>query len=141
MKTTLALRIASLISMLFAAGHSAGGLQKWSPVDDNEVLTAMTAKHFPVMGVSRSYLDLFLGLGWTVSVFLVLQSVLLWQMATLARTDAARLRPMIAALMLATATTGIVSWLYIFAIPALFCAALLIALAAAYWTARDGAAA
>ena len=43
-------------------GHSLGGLQKWSPAPDNAVLKAMTDTRFEVMGVSRSYLDLFWGL-------------------------------------------------------------------------------
>jgi hypothetical protein len=139
MTTRLMLRLASLISLLFAAGHSAGGLQKWSPTPANDVLTAMTDRHFDMMGMSRSYLDLYLGLGWSISVFLLLQAVLLWQMATLARTNAAQLRPMIGAFMVATAASGILAWLYIFAVPALFCGALLIALAAAYWTAARAA--
>lgn len=136
MTTTLLLRISALISLLFAAGHSAGGLQKWSPTPDNPVLTAMTDVRFDMMGMSRSYLDLYLGLGWSISVFLLLQAVLLWQMAALARTNPAQLRPMIAAFMLATAATGLIAWLYIFAVPALFSLALLVALAGAYWTAR-----
>ena len=40
--TTLFLRIASIISLLFATGHTLGGLKKWSPMGDNEVLRAMT---------------------------------------------------------------------------------------------------
>jgi hypothetical protein len=140
MTTTLLLRIASLVSLLFAAGHSVGGLQKWSPTDDNPVLAAMTEMHFPVMGVSRSYLDLFLGLGWSLSVALLLQTVLLWQMASLARTNAAQVRPMIVAFILATLASGILAWTFIFAVPALFCAALLVVLALAYWTSRNAAA-
>jgi hypothetical protein len=142
MTTTFMLRIASSISLLFAAGHSMGGLQKWSPTDEgNPVLTAMTDTHFPIMGVSRSYLDLYLGLGWSVSVYLLLQTVLLWQMASLARANAARVRPMIVTFILATLASGIIAWEFIFPVPALFCVALLIALAAAYWTARDAPAA
>jgi hypothetical protein len=141
MTTTSMLRIASLIALLFAAGHSMGGLQNWSPMGENAVLTAMTNVHFDVMGQSRSYLDFFLGLGWSISVFLLLQAVLLWQMASLARTNAAQVRPMIVTFMLATLTSGIIAWVFIFPVPALFCAALLIALAAAYWTARSAPAA
>ena len=137
MTTTLLLRIASVISLLFAAGHSAGGLQKWSPNDHNDVLTAMTDVRFDMMGASRSYLDLYLGLGWSVSVYLLLQAVLLWQMASLARTNAAQLRPMIAAFVLATAASGLIAYFYIFAVPALFCGALFVVLAAAYWTTRS----
>ena len=137
MSTAVLLRIASIISLLFAAGHSMGGLQKWSPTPDNAVLRAMTDVHFPVMGLSRSYLDLYLGLGWSISVWLLLQTVLLWQMAGLARTNAAQVRPMIAAFMLATLASGIIAWQYIFAVPALFCVALLVVLGAAYWTSRS----
>ena len=137
MTTTLLLRIASIISLLFAAGHSAGGLQKWSPTGGDPVLTAMTEAHFPMMGFSRSYLDLFLGLGWSVSIFLLLQAVLLWQMASIARTEAALVRPMIAAFLVATLASGIIAWLYIFAVPASFCAVLVIVLALAYRAARN----
>ena len=135
MTTTLMLRISALISLLFTIGHSAGGLQKWSPNEDNPVLTAMTNVHFDMMGMSRSYLDLYLGLGWTLSIAMLLQTALLWQMASLARTNAAQVRPMIAAFLLATLASGIVAWLLIFPVPAVFCAALFFALAAAYWTA------
>src|SRR3954449_7372457 len=110
MTTILTLRIASVISLLFALGHSAGGLQKWSPTQDNAVLKAMTDVHFEAMGVSRSYLDLYLGLGWSISVFMLLQTVLLWQMASLARTHAAELRGMIAAFALAALAGGIIAW-------------------------------
>jgi hypothetical protein len=141
MTTTLLLRVAALISLLFTIGHSLGGLQKWSPNDHNPVLTAMTDMHFDMMGVSRSYLDLYLGLGWTISIFMLLQTALLWQLAGLARTDAARVRPMIAAFLLATLASGIIAWRLIFPVPLVFCVALSVALAAAYWTARKTAAA
>jgi hypothetical protein len=92
------LRIASVISLLFAIGHSLGGLSKWSPPGETPVLRAMADSRFDVMGASRSYLDLYVGLGWSISIFMLLQTVLLWQLAGMARTDAARVKPMIAAL-------------------------------------------
>lgn len=141
MTTTLTLRIASIMSLLFAAGHSFGGLQKWSPTGDNDVLKAMTDVHFRTMGVSRSYLDLYLGMGWSISVAMLLQTVLLWQMASLARTNAAQVRGMIAAFAIAAFVSGIVAWRLILPIPALFSAALVVALAAAYLTARAAPAA
>ncbi|MEA3062266.1 MAG: hypothetical protein QOJ94_2047 [Sphingomonadales bacterium] len=136
MTTSLTLRIASIISLLFTVGHSVGGLQKWSPTEDNAVLKAMTDVHFPAMGVSRSYLDLYLGMGWTISVFMLLQTVVLWQMASLARSDPARLRGMIAAFALAALASGIIAWRLILPVPALFSGVLAIALAAACMTAR-----
>ena len=135
MTTTLLLRIASIISLLFAAGHSMGGLKQWSPMGENEVLRQMTAVRFQTMGADRSYLDFFLGFGWSISVAMLLQTALLWQMASLARNQAARLRPMIAAFALATLASGVIAWQFIFPVPALFSAALLVALVAAYLTA------
>jgi hypothetical protein len=139
MTTTARLRIAASIAFLFAVGHSLGGLGKWSPVDDNPVLKAMTDVHFRTMGVTRSYLDLYLGLGWSVSVAMLLQAVLLWQMASLARSDAAKVRPMIAAFAIATLASGVLAWVFILPIPVVFSAVLLAALVAAYLAPREKA--
>ena len=136
MTTTLLLRIASAISLVFTAGHSLGGLKKWSPMGDNDVLRTMSAVHFDTMGAHRSYLDFFMGFGWSISVAMLLQTLLLWQMASLARTDVAHVRPMIAVFALATLATGIIAWRFIFPVPALFSGVLLITLVAAYVVAR-----
>lgn len=136
MTTTLFLRIASAISLIFTLGHTAGGLQKWSPMGDNEVLRSMTAVRFNAMGANRSYLDFYMGFGWSLSVVMLMQTVLLWQMASLARTNPASVRPMIAVIALATVACGIIAWRFLFPIPALFSIALLIPLAAAYVVAR-----
>ena len=113
-----------------------GGLQKWSPTGENAVLKAMTDVHFAAMGTNRSYLDLYMGLGWSLSVAMLLQSILLWQLATLARTNAAGVRPMIAAFALAQLAGGIIAWQFIFPVPALFSVILLTALVAAFFAAR-----
>lgn len=136
MTTTLFLRIASVISLIFTLGHTLGGLRKWSPMGDNEVLQAMTAVRFDTMGANRSYLDFYMGFGWSITVAMVMQTVLLWQMASLARTDPASVRPMIAVIALATVAGGVIAWRFIFPVPALFSSALVITLVAAYVVAR-----
>lgn len=132
MTTTLLLRIASAVSLLFTFGHTMGGLKKWSPMGDNEVLKTMTAVHFDTMGAHRSYFDFFMGFGWSISVMILMQTVLLWQMATLARGRASDLRPMIGVMALATLATGLIAWRFIFPVPALFTAALFALLVAAF---------
>jgi hypothetical protein len=134
--TTALLRIAAAISLLFAAGHTLGGLKKWSPMGENEVLNAMSTVRFETLGVSRTYLDFFVGFGWSISVAMLLQSALLWQMASLARTDATQIRPMIAMFALAALASGIIAWRFIFPVPAIFSGVLLIVLAAAFGMAR-----
>lgn len=136
MTTTLLLRIASVISLIFTLGHTLGGLRKWSPMGENEVLRAMAAVHFDTMGANRSYLDFYMGFGWSISVAMLMQTVLLWQMASIARTDPASVRPMIAVIALATLASGFIAWRFIFPVPALFSILLVIALAAAYVVAR-----
>ncbi|HJZ72343.1 MAG TPA: hypothetical protein VKE51_11425 [Vicinamibacterales bacterium] len=136
MAATLLLRIASVISLVFTAGHSLGGLQEWSPMGENDVLKAMRAVRFDTMGANRSYLDFFLGFGWSISVAMLLQTMLLWQLAALAQPNAARVRPMIAVFALATLASGVIAWRFVFPVPALFSGALVFVLSAAYWVAR-----
>lgn len=136
MTTTLWLRIAAVVSLLFTAGHTMGGLKRWSPMGDNPVLQAMSTVRFETMGASRTYLDFFMGFGWSLSVAMLMQSVLLWQMASMARTDAAAVRPLIAVVALATVAGGVIAWRFIFPVPALFSAVLAACLAVAFAVAR-----
>jgi len=129
--------LAAAISLLFTLGHSMGGLQQWSPMGDNAVLKAMRDVRFDTMGVSRSYLDFYMGLGWTISVLMVMETILLWQLASLAKTEPARLRPIIGVIVLATAGSGIIAWRFILPVPAIFSVVLLIPLALAYVAASD----
>jgi hypothetical protein len=120
MNATLWLRISAVISLLFTAGHTLGGRKDWSPMGDNEVLRAMKTVHFDVMGVSRSYHDFYIAFGYSLSVGMLLQTVLLWQLATIAQKGTVSVRPMIAAFVLATAASGVLAWRLIFPIPAVF---------------------
>ena len=136
MTKTLLLRIASVISFLFAAGHSLGGLTDWSPMGDNEVLRAMKAVRFEAMGASRTYYDFYIGFGHSVSVAMLLQSVLLWQLATIAKAGTVSVRPMIGALIVGSAVNGLVAWLFIFPLAAAFSLVLTACLVAAFLVGR-----
>ena len=137
MTTTLWLRVASGIALLFAAGHTLGGLKYWSPMGDNPVLQAMRTVRFDTMGANRSYLDFYLGFGYSLSVTEVMQAVLLWQLAALARSDALGVRPMITVIALATAAGGVIAYRFIFPLPAFFSLLLVASLAMAYAVARN----
>src|SRR3954454_21068007 len=135
MKPALLLRITSVITLLFAVGHSLGGMQSWSPPGETDVLRAMRSYHFDAGGVSRSYLDFYLGLGFSISVYLLLQAVLLWQLATIAKVDPVRIRPMIVAFFVASLASAFLSWKFILAIPAIFCVVIAACLALAFYAA------
>jgi len=135
MSASLLLRIASIISFFFAAGHTMGGLKLWSPMGENAVLQSMRAVKFDVMGVSRSYLDFFVGFGYSLTVAQLVQAVILWQMATMARTNAVAVRPMIAVFAIAGIASTILAWRFIFPMPTVFAAVLTGVIIAAYFAA------
>jgi hypothetical protein len=136
MTTRLWLRISSVITLLIAAGHTLGGLKYWSPMGENQVLKTMRETRFETMGVSRSYFDFYMGFGYSLSVAELMLAVLLWQLAAVARLNALGVRPMIAVVALATAASGVIAWLFILPVPALFLLALLASLTVAFVVAR-----
>ncbi len=132
MTTTRWLRISAVLSFLFAVGHTLGGRKSWSPMGDNPVLRAMKSTPFDLKGTERTYLDFYLGFGYSISVFQVTLAVLLWQLATLADSNPRAARPMIAVIALATALCGAISYRLILPLPALFSAVTFASLAIAY---------
>jgi hypothetical protein len=105
---------------------------------ETEVLDAMRTHRFDVFGVSRTYLDFYRGFGFSLTVSLLLQAVLLWQLASLARTEPRRVGPMIASFALASLAGTVLSWIFILPQPAAFSAFLTAWLAAALFTAWRG---
>jgi hypothetical protein len=120
MKPSIALKIASVISLLFAAGHTVGGSSSWSPRGETPTLQAMRAFHMEVAGVSRSYYDFYMGFGYSLSVFMALEAVLLWQLAGLAKRDVGAARPLVAAFFVAALSGAVITWIFIFPVPGLF---------------------
>ena len=120
MTARLWLRISAIVAGLFALGHTLGGRKYWSPTGETEVLQQMREVHFDVMGVSRSYFDFYVAFGYSLSVAMFMQAILLWQLGGLVTTDAARARPMIAVITTAVVASGIIAWLLIFPLPAYF---------------------
>ncbi len=131
MTSTLLLRVASVISLLFACGHTLGGRRSWSPMGESDVLAAMRAFRFETMGVTRSYLDFYRGFGFTLSVFLLLQTVVLWQLGTLAKRNGGQERPMVWSFLIASLASTALTWRFIFPMPVYFWAAIIACLGGA----------
>jgi len=131
-KTPLLLRIASILSLLLAAGHTAGGFSFWSPEGETEVLRAMRSFHFDIAGVSRSYLDFYLGFGFINSIYLLVQAVVLWQLASMAQVDPIRVRPLVGSFFVASAASAFLAWKFIFAVPVVSFAAIAACLGMAF---------
>jgi hypothetical protein len=138
LESSLFLRVASVLTLLFAVGHTLGGKDSWSPVGETDVLRAMRSFRFDAGGAERTYLDFYLGFGYTLGVFLVLQAVLLWQLASIAKTDPLRIRPMIASLLVALIAAASLSWIFILPVPAISFAVIAVCLGLALLSSRRG---
>jgi hypothetical protein len=127
MKTTVLLRIASVLTLIHAVLHTIGGVfGKPAPGTAAMVAATMQANSFPAFGVVRSYAQFYMGLGLGITIMLTVVAVLLWQLGELARRDASRLRPILAVLMAGFLAFAVDSYFYFFLGPVI--AELLIAL-------------
>jgi hypothetical protein len=134
MKTTLWLRIAAGLALFNAAGHTIGLLAPPHDPEAQAAIGAMQLHHFNAMGSTRTFWDFYYGFSLIITVTLLLVAVLCWQLASLAKTDPARVRPLIASLCAAAVAFTILSWLYLFAAPTLTIAAISVSLAVAWYT-------
>src|SRR5436190_3850708 len=118
MKSSTFLRIASVITFLYFAGHTAS--IPWTPAvgpGEAPVLEAMKAHSFNVLGSNRTYWDLYFGFGVIISGYLLVQAVVLWQLGSLAKREAAQVRAIVASFLVAFIVNAFLSWKYFFLIP------------------------
>ena len=139
MKPSILLRVASILTLIFCAGHTYGALASSSrDPEQAAVFMAMQAFPFEIMGARRTHWEFYRGFSLLFSVTLLLLAVLLWQLARLSNRDPAGARPLIASLFLAYLGFTILCGVYFFIAPAAFSAAVAICLALAFTSARTG---
>ena len=114
-KPVLFLRIASVLTFIHAVLHTIGGVfGKVDPGPASVAVAAMKANRILVMGNMRSFWDFYFGLGLALTISMTGESVLMWQLASLAKTEARRLRPMMTTFLLAYVVIAINSNTYFF---------------------------
>ena len=120
MKPPTLLRIASILTFVHAVLHTLGGtFGTASPGPAQVAVMAMKTNQFPVMGVTRTYWDFYFGLNLAVSIMLLVESVVFWQLGTLARAEASRLRPLMLTFLLGYACLAAATSTHFFAAPAI----------------------
>jgi hypothetical protein len=110
MKASTFYRIAAVLLLLFAAGHTSGF--PWSDPAWGVDLGSMQSTHLRIMGFSRTYWDFYVGFGLFVSVFLPLAVVLAWQLGGLPPESLARMRATAWAFALCFVAITVLSWKY-----------------------------
>jgi hypothetical protein len=140
MKPVIFLRIASVLTFVHAALHTIGGVFGGVASGAQQVaVSAMKANEFVAMGVTRTYWDFYMGFGLVVSVFLTVEAVVFWQLSSLAKIDAVRLRPVLATFLVGYLCAAVVSYRYFFAGPVITEILIALCLGLAIAFARDTA--
>ncbi len=138
MKPTLFLRVASVLTLLYCLGHTSG--VPWTPAQgptEMAVIEAMKSHHFDVIGLQRTYWDFYFGFGLIISVFMLAQAVILWQLAGLAKRGI-QVRSIIVSFLAAFLINAALAWKYFFIIPLVMAIAISTCLALALLTESKG---
>lgn len=135
MRGSFCLKLASAISGLFAAGHLAGF---WRPAPENAAQQlahrAMMINRFDLAGSDRSYWEIYLGFGLIIGVFYIVQTAILWLLPRLEDR-----KPILLSLTIGNAAILALLARYLFIIPQLMQAAIVMLLLLAAWRMRDPA--
>ena len=133
MKATVFYRIAAVLLLLFAVGHTLGFRQSDPQWKVDALVSSMQSIHFDLQGVDRTYWDFFVAAGFSVGVFYLFAAVLAWQLAGLSAATLALLRGTAWAFAVCFAAITVLSCLYLFAIPVIFSGVVTVCLAVAAW--------
>jgi hypothetical protein len=133
MKASIFYRVAAVLLLLFAIGHTLGFRQSDPSWGVDVLLGAMRSIHFDVQGFSRTYWDLFQAAGFCVGVFYFFAAILAWQLGGLPAATLALMRGTAWAFALCFAAITVVSCRYLFMLPIVFSTVITLCLIAAAW--------
>lgn len=134
MNARLLYRVAAVILVLFALGHTFGFLRFKPPTPQGiEVRDAMERVQFKVAGQTFSYGGFYRGFGLTITAYLLFLAVLAWQLGTLSAAHTAGLATLAWSLVVVQMVALVLSFLYFSIEPTLLSALLTICLAWAAW--------
>jgi hypothetical protein len=131
MKASVFYRIAAVLLLFFAAGHTFGFRESDPAWGVDALLGSMRSIHFDVQGFSRTYWDLFEAAGFSVGVLYLFAAVLAWQLGGLPATTLAAMRGTVWAFAICFAAITVVSWRFLFALPIAFSLAVTLCLTVA----------
>lgn len=114
MKPTIFLRIASVLTFIHCIAHTMRGVLSGPThgAEEITVIETMKSHAFNFGGFLRTYWDFHLGYGWFLTVILLIQGLLFWFLASLAKTSSMAVRPMLALFSLNFLGIAIVAWRY-----------------------------
>jgi sterol desaturase/sphingolipid hydroxylase (fatty acid hydroxylase superfamily) len=141
MNATRFLKMAAVLMLLLAVGHSLGYPWVGNLTDDQFKALAGAAKSAsaPIQGFERSYWDFHVGFGWMLSLVFLAQAVVVWCLAPLAAAQPRQVRIVVAVFAAQFLAMLVLDLYYFFWAPIVFCAAIALCLIAAAFSAERSA--
>jgi len=134
MNATVLYRIASLLLVLFAAGHTFGFLHFKPPsAEGRAVYESMNNVQFQIEGSNFSYGGFYRGFWLFVTAYLLLSAFLAWYLGALAGSGPQAAITLGWALFAVQLVSLVLSWIYFSAVPAIFSALVAVCLGWATW--------
>jgi hypothetical protein len=128
-----------VLTFVHAVLHTIGGVFGTpAPGAQQAAVLAMKTNQFPVMGVTRSFWDFHVGFGLAISIMLLVESIVFWQLGSLAKTGGFRLRPILATFLVGYIGLAVNSCRYFFAGPVIAEILIALCLGLAILTSRPG---
>jgi hypothetical protein len=130
-------RIAAIVLVLFAVGHTFGFLTfRPSSAEGLAVYNAMNSVPFDFNGAVRSYSEFYTGFGLLVTAYLLFCAFLAWHLGSLAASQPKAIGALAWAFVTVQLASLVLSVLYFFFVPALLSAVILVCLLWAAWRLR-----
>ena len=134
MKAFWLYRIASVLLVLFAVGHTLGFRQNVPEWGAGSVIGAMQSFHLDAQGFNRTYWDFFSAFGLFFSVFLLFTAALAWELSRIPTgTFAPFMRHTAWALAITFVAITALNWRYAFTTPIVFSSLITVFLVGAAW--------
>lgn len=140
MSATVLYRIASVLLILFAVGHTIGFLKFKAPTAEGQAVhDAMNKVHFQVRGKNYSYGGFYVGFGLFNSADLLFSALLAWHFSSLAARNPQAIGPLGWAFCLVMVASLALCWAYFNAVAVAFSAVLGACLGWAAWLVTSAA--
>jgi hypothetical protein len=134
---TLLYRIACVVLILFAIGHTVGFLKFKAPTPEaRAVQESMSSVHFQVGSASRTFTGFYNGFGLFATLYLLFSAYLAWHLGDLARTNPQAIGMLGWVFTVVQLGSLVLSWIYFLPPPVFLSALVAICLGWGSWLVR-----
>ena len=126
-------RAASVLLLIFAAGHTSGVFSKPPSPEAKAVNDAMNGVHFTFMGADCTYGGFQFGYGLTLTGYLLFGALMAWQLGGLSQTQPGQIQVIAWGFFTCQALVCAISWKYFFAGPGVISTLVVLCLGGAAW--------